>query len=194
MSSPGKTTQPILRRDRYLAPLCLLLAIVVAAPLSEGRNLPEFQVKAAFLFNFAAFVKWPDGLFETPDTPLRYCTLDAGAVSRTLEQLIAGETLDGRPLELVRLGKGQQVRGCHILFLGAHADTASILSAHREERGALTVGDTEAFLEQGGMIALLRKRKRIHPVVNLDALDVSSLRLSSKLLRLATRVRPGQQE
>ncbi len=93
----------------------------------------------------------------------------------------------------MRLRKGQQVRGCHILFLGAPADIAPVLSAQRV-RGALTVGDTEAFLEQGGMIALLRKRKRIHPVVNLDALEVSSLRLSSKLLRLATRVRPGQSE
>ncbi len=193
MNSPGKTIQVLLRRDRYLASLGLVLAIMVAAPLSEGRNLPEPQVKAAFLFNFAAFVNWPDGLFHTPDTPLRYCTLDADAVSRTLEQLIAGETLDGRPLELVRLEKGQRIRGCHILFLGAQANTVSILSAQRE-RSTLTVGDTEDFLKQGGMIALLRKRKRIHPVINLDALEVSSLRLSSKLLRLATRVRSGQQE
>ncbi len=192
MNPSGKTTQPLLRHGPCLASLCLVLALALAAPVGHARDLPEHQIKAAFLFNFAAFVNWPDSLFATAATPLRYCTLDAEAVSGTLEQLIAGETMDGRPLELLRLGKGQRDQGCHILFLGARADT-SILSAPGQPE-PLTVGDTEAFLERGGMIALVRIRKRIHPVVNLDALEASALRLSSKLLRLATRVRPGRKE
>lgn len=155
--------------------------------------MPEYQIQAAFLFNFAAFVSWPDTLFESPVSPLRYCTLGANAVSRILEQLISDEHQDGRSLELLCLDSISDAAGCHILFLGRDAGNDALLPAGWE-RDILTVGDSEAFVESGGMIALLRQRKRIHPVINMDALDASALRLSSKLLRLATLVRPGSRE
>lgn len=168
----------------------LLLTLFVMAPFSQSRDLPEHQIKAAFLFNFAAFVSWPESLLETADTPLRFCVLGADAMSMTLDQLISGENLDGRPLELIHLDIEPDVRGCHILFLGSEAVNDALLQVGHNP-GMLTVGDTEMFIERGGMIALLRQRKRIHPMINLDALDASMLRFSSKLLRLATLVRPG---
>ncbi|MEN8177823.1 MAG: YfiR family protein [Pseudomonadota bacterium] len=192
MKQPGR--QSLLSRRRFatsLLSLCLVsLTFFSSVPTCQGRDLPEHQIKAAFLFNFAAFVSWPEGLFESADTPLRFCTMEADAISRTLEQLISGESLDGRPLELIRLGIKPDITGCHILFLGSEA-VYRTLSQVGQSPGMLTVGDTEKFIERGGMIALLRQRKRIHPVINLNALDESTLRLSSKLLRLATRVRPG---
>ncbi len=179
------------RSPGRLAWACLALLLGLAAPSGQGRDLPEYQVKAAFLFNFAAFVNWPEERFENAGIPLRYCVLQTDAVSRTLGRLIAGESLDGRPLELVRLDNGQDPAGCHILFSGSGS---GVMSAAEQPLGVLTVGDSEEFLQQGGMIALLRKRNRIHPVINLDALEASPLRLSSKLLRLATRVRAGAGE
>ncbi|MDJ0806136.1 MAG: YfiR family protein [Gammaproteobacteria bacterium] len=172
----------------------LICTVLLAhVPVSPGRDLPEHQIKAAVLFNFAAFVSWPESLFETPLSPLRYCVVGADALHETLNHLISGERLEGRPMELLNLDEESSLDACHILFLGGAADYDK-LAVMGLKPGILTVGDSESFIEQGGMIALLRKRKRIHPVINLDALDQSRLRLSSKLLHLATLVRPGSNE
>jgi len=172
--------------------LALAMGLAAASLPGWGRDLPEHQVKAAFLFNFAAFVKWPDEAFPDSATPLRYCVVRQGQVGQTLRRLIDGESLDGRSLELVELSPGQSTTGCHLLFCGADGQCLDMPGARSGL--LLIVGDGDDFLEQGGMVALLRKRNRVHPVINLDALDASSLRLSSKLLRLATRVRPGGEE
>jgi hypothetical protein len=195
MSSLGTPNRLLRRRlGNYLRSFSLFLLVLLGVvPSGQCRDLPEHQIKAAFLFNFAAFVTWPNSMFESPATPLRFCTQDAKKISDILAQLIVDETLNGRPIALVRLHSAADITDCHILFLGRDASYGALMQAGLD-RGTLTVGDTQAFIEGGGMIALLRKRKRIHPVINMDVLEASSLRLSSKLLRLATLVRSGKED
>lgn len=195
MLTSRRLTGPLRERARTPAAAAFWLALVLAGgtPDAPSRELAEHQVKAGILFNFAAFVSWPRECFANPSSPLRYCVLGADAVGATLEGLLAGETFDGRPLELRILHAPAGLGRCHILFFGAGAGSPAVLDAVPGTT-TLTVGETDSFIENGGMIALLRKRKRIHPVINLDALEASRLRLSSKLLRLSTRLRPGATE
>jgi hypothetical protein len=171
--------------------LVCLLSPCAAAFAGNVRELQEHQVKAAFVFNLAAFVTWPREALQQPSTPLRFCLLRGEAVGRTLERLIAGESLEGRPLELVRLQPAQGWDGCHVLYVGRGTDWEPRSPAQRGG-ATLTVGDGDEFLRRGGMIALQRRRNRIHPVINLVEVEASALRLSSKLLRLATLIGPGQ--
>lgn len=176
------------RGYRHLPVLLLLFAFACSC---LGREVPEHQVKAAFLFNFAAFVTWPDEVFESSTAPLRYCIQDADEVAAVLQRLLEGEAVDGRSLVLVRLSADSEPGHCHILYLGESEGGYDRL--HQSiDKNVLTVGESEAFTDNGGMIALLRKRKRIHPVIRRDVVADSGLRLSSKLLRLATLVGPEE--
>ena len=176
--------------NRLLVGWALFCMLLILPPYTQGADLTENEIKAAFLFNIPAFVGWPrDGDGRLP--PLRYCTLYAEEMSELLERLIEGETLDGRTMELQRLSEGDSLLGCHILYVAG--DIAN-LAEQPDLRNLLSVGDSETFLRAGGMVALVRRRNRIHPVVNLDAMEASPLVLSSKFLRLATRIHPNEGE
>lgn len=163
------------------------------SPQTLSSPLSKDQIKAAFLFNFAAFARWPDTLFINTNSPLRYCVKNAPEVAATLKQLVAGETLEGRPLALSVIQQHEQAKGCHLLYVGETTNIDNQLRQY-QQNGLLLVGNSEQFINQGGLIALVTKRRRIHPLINLTALDASPLRLSSKLLRLATLKRPTAHE
>ena len=145
------------------------------------------QVKAVYLFNFAIFVTWPENAFENSSSPIRYCIVDEPQLANTLEAVIHGETINGRPL-LLRYDL-ENLAQCHILFTNTHNNERlqEILKAV-QNRSVLTVSDRKDFTNHGGMISLTHQNNRIHPIINLDAVKLGKLHISSKLLRLASLV------
>lgn len=111
-----------------------------------------------------------------------------------LEKVVQGETLDGRPLMVVRRVDPKNLAQCHVLYMD-RADLASTASQELLVRsaaaGVLTVSDREDFAVEGGIIALIRKQGRVHPLINLDAAARAQVRISSKLLSLATPIHDG---
>ena len=168
--------------------VCLLLvqsdATVAAAP---NDSFSEADVRAVYLFNFAVFVHWPPESFESASSPFRYCTVGSQALRASLELALAGEKVGGRSLELIDAGDPVTWRHCHLFYL-ANATPAATAQLLARVRGSavLTVGDSEAFVESGGMIALVRRGARLKTYINRDALADTGLQVSSKLLRLAT--------
>src|SRR5689334_3305143 len=100
-----------------VAPLQLLLLILIFVCSSLSQPAAgEYQVKAAFLFNFAKFIEWPVRSFERPTDPFTFC-LAGDPFSGELEKTIKGENLNGRPLAIRHLGTGDPIMGCHTVFV-----------------------------------------------------------------------------
>jgi hypothetical protein len=172
--------------------LCLSGTTAVVQPLcaSQSAAVSEDDVKAAFLYNFAKYVAWPPA---AASQSFRLCVVaDAGFIKR-IDNLIAGETIEGRPVMRETPATGEAARACQILFVGASESArASRLIVSVKGTPVLTVGDTDDFLTRGGMIAFVRDGDRVRFDVNNAAAQGAGLSVSSRLLRLARHV--GVQE
>ncbi len=150
----------------------------------------EYQIKAAFLFNFARFVEWPERAFPGPRTPLSICILGEDPFGGELDRMVAGKNVEGHPVDVRRLRREAETAGCHVLFLGAaENDRAPGVLAALGGSPTLTVGEQSAFGDAGGTIAMSLEKSRVAFEVNLAAAGRAGLKISSRLLKLATRVR-----
>ncbi|NEV64304.1 YfiR family protein [Thiorhodococcus minor] len=166
-------------------------ALLFGAALAGARaeSFAEVDVRAVFLRNFALFIKWPPPAFDSPSAPLRYCVLGNQALHASLERALSGEQVAGRPLQLTDAKDPAQWRHCHVLYVDHRAaEPSQRVLAVVNEAPVLTVGDTEAWARDGGIVALVRKRGRLRPLINRTAASRARIRISSKLLRLATLV------
>lgn len=185
-----------MRLPRLVITVCAWcsIAALYAAAGSTAQILPlESDVKAAFLYNFAKFVEWPAGAFPAPDGPFTFCLTGEG-LNGALEKLVQGEKFVQRPLTVRRLPPGElNVRGCHVLFAGHAARSSAEIAAAVGTLPVLTVGEAEDFIDRGGMIRFTGAGNRIQFEINPAAAERSQLRISSRLLRLATirSPRPG---
>jgi hypothetical protein len=146
-------------------------------------------IKAAYLFNFAQFVEWPADVVPAA-APLGVCIVNDAAVATALEQTIKGRTVGGRAVTVIRLATGATLPACHVIYLTGPdqkylADVIGALNG----RLVLTVSDASRFARTGGMVELYLEGGRMKIAVNVDALQRGKVRLSSRVLQLATIVR-----
>src|SRR5579871_3652028 len=94
-----------------------ILAIVGVVSAARAQAIDEYQVKAAFLFNFAKFVDWPAHAFTSASDPIAICVLGANPFGRSLEEAVHGKTVDGRGFAVRQLARMSQSSGCHILYV-----------------------------------------------------------------------------
>jgi len=166
--------------------VCLLTALAADAVGQAPEQFLEYQVKAAFLLNFTKFIDWPPGP-GAPDSPIGICILGKDPFGRALDDVVQGETINGRPLIVERLSPGRVPQFCQVLFIGAaEKDVPKILSGLG--RGILTVGDGDKFVRAGGMIAFVLEDRHVRFDINQTAAANAGLKLSSKLLSVARSV------
>lgn len=171
--------------------LAACLATGLAAPPAAAQ-LGEHDVKAAFLYNFAKFVEWPAEAFPGPDAPITYCVFAEDTFFSKLEALLQGEKVEGRRLALRRPAEVDDLAGCQVLFLGGSGSgRQERILAGLGRASVLTVGEDEGFLDRGGIIGFRIEAGRVRFDVDLAAAERARLKLSSKLLRVASRVRDG---
>ena len=174
----------------------LVCAHIVAAPNAHAQDaLPEYQVKAAYLFNFLKFVEYPNESFIDPLAPIVIGVIGDDPFGNALPQVVIGKTVQGRDLVIHVYRIGEDLRGAHILFISAseRKRLPMILSSLRGS-SVLTVADTEGFLEAGGMIQFLSENDRVRFAINVDATSRAKLKMSSKLLSLARAVGANSKE
>jgi YfiR/HmsC-like len=156
----------------------------------RAQSAPEeYQVKAAFLFHFAQFVDWPAGVLNNNDPSLKLCIFDDEPRRQELQSTIEGKTIGARVFHIRLISQTPEIQGCNILFLSrdeARRQTAIL----RSVRGmpVLTVGETDNFLSDGGMIRFHLKEDKVRFDINLGCAESSHLKISSRLLLLATSV------
>lgn len=168
-----------------------MLFVANPSMAAQTARASEYQVKAAFLFNFAQFVDWPAEAFPSSDTPLVIGVLGEDPFGSFLDQIVANERLRGRLFQVRRYATVDEITTCHILFINRSAgDRPEVILAGLKQRPIVTVSDADGFTQRGGMIRFVTDRNRIRLEINLGAVDAAHLTISSKLLRVAEITRP----
>lgn len=163
-------------------------------PSVHGADLAvakEYQIKAAFIFNFAHLFKWPDETFTSADTPFQICILGKDPFQVTMDVTVEGENIDGRPVKILRAAEIVEVMQCQIVYISSseQARLEEILTALRN-KPVLTVSDTDNFIEKGGMVKFFDQRNKIRLALYPEAVQESQLHVSAKLLKIAQITRP----
>jgi hypothetical protein len=184
----------VLTLRRAAAIVAVLLALAAGPGRAQAPPAPtEYQLKAVFLFNFSQFVDWPAAAFADDNSPLVIGVLGRDPFGAMLDEIVRGETVNGRPLAVRRYESIAQLDACHILFIDrSQVEQLGAIIAALKGRSVLTVGDFEGFARGGGIIRFVTVGNKIRLKVNLVAAQQAKLTISSKLLRPAQIVEPGQ--
>jgi hypothetical protein len=181
-----------LRKLGRAAFAAVLGACLVFAPLELSGQIsvtPEYRMKASFLSNFANFVEWPPNAYPSPQAPLLICVLGDFSFGTSLAESTRTVSPHGRRVEVRWAHKEQELHACQVLFISrANGKSyAKALDAVRRD-SVLTVGETPDFLEAGGAVTFSFQQELLQFEINLNAVDVARLKISSRLLSLARRV------
>ncbi len=169
--------------------IILSLLNVISPPAANGE-ITEYQVKAAFLYNLAKFVQWPESLFHTPASPITICVLGRDPFGTALTDTVGGKLLGRRAIAVESINDTQKARHCHIIFVSSSERNRFPAILHDlKTNSALVVGDTEGFAAQGGVVNLKVEADMVRMEINLDAVREKNLQISSKVLSLAQIVR-----
>ncbi len=170
----------------------MLAAPPCASPQSDDES--EYRVKLAFLYNFAQFVQWPTDAFPGPSGPLTICVAGEDPFKGEPEQGLSHRATGTHPLTVRRLKPEEDPRACQMIFVRSTEKKVvpRIFSAIKGS-STLTVGESKGFAERGGIINLTLQENKLHFEINIDAANQTRLKISSKLLALATIVKdPGK--
>ena len=162
------------------------LVLCCLAVATQAQSATEYQVKAAFLFNFAKFVEWPADAFPGADAPLQICLLGQDPFGHEFEEVIGDKSVNGHRIEVIHPSGVPQARGCQIIFV-ASSEKRLVPEILRGLRGAsiLTVGDTAGFAGMGGIINFVLDDGRVRFEINMKAAERAHLKISARLLTVA---------
>jgi len=150
----------------------------------------EYEVKAAYLYNFGRFVRWPADVPTAQDNSFPICVLGQDPFGATLDSTLVGETLAGKPVVVKRISRAQDVGDCRIMFISSTEENhlKQILGA-LEKTLVLTVSDMPDFSRRGGMIQFVLEGGKVRFEINLASAEAARLIVSAELLKVAATVR-----
>lgn len=191
----GRQYLPVRRAFRTpwaLLLLLLILLVSVSGARAQANPPSEYQVKAAFLFNFAKFIDWPSNAFAGPQSPFAICILGADPFGKTIDDAMERKMIGDHPVVVQRAKDAADARRCQMVFVSASEKqrTAEIIG-RLQGASVLIVGETERFADSGGTIELMLEQNHVRFAINTDAAETAGLKISSKLLALAKIVRGG---
>lgn len=166
-------------------PLTATVFVAGTAATARASTSREYDLKAAFLFNFATFIEWPPEAFTGPDAPFVIGIYGQDPFGSALREVTAGENVNGHPFIVRRCDRIEEAARCHILFISdSESTSASALLRALAGRPILTVADMPRFLRTGGIVQF-RTDSRVRLSINAAAAREAGLTISSKLLRVA---------
>ncbi len=186
---PDPRSRAFLRGACVCFPAIAILLILTTLSLhAQAASPTEYDVKAAYLFNFMRFVEWPSGALNEEGV-LHICVLGEDPFGGALDATLAGAKIAGRNVTAVHIAEPEESRQCRILFISSSEDSRlrEILLA-LDGAPVLTVSDVPHFVERGGMIQFTLDRGKVRFEINLAVSSSAGLVLSSDLLKLAKRV------
>lgn len=152
----------------------------------------EYQVKAAYLLNFTRYVEWPARSLPT-DAPLELCILGEDPFGEVIDQAIRGRRSQGRPVTVRRVEPDERAYSCHLVFVTDESwNRWRTLVESLTSSGILTVGDSDEFSRDGGVIGFVISNETVRFVINLKAMERSGLKISSRMLSLAMQLHQSE--
>jgi hypothetical protein len=168
--------------------LCLGAGALAFAPWVAPAQLAvskEYQVKAAFLFNFVQFVQWPPGAFTNSNTPICIGVLGEDPFGMALEETVRGETVQNRRLVVQRSSRLESLKDCHLVFISkSETERVPEILGDLDSAPVLTVSETQGFAQRGGIISLYLAGNKVRFEINAAVARRKGLKISSELLSL----------
>jgi YfiR/HmsC-like len=175
---------------RFVSALFVLLFCLPAAISVRAQSATaEYQLKAAFIFHFAQLVDWPPEVLGPSSRALTLCIADENALPGLLENTVQGKQIASHGLNVRHLLEKDNPRSCDLLFIvGQDKKRVAALLKAVNNAPILTVGESEDFIQQGGMIGFCLQENKVRFDINLQAANRANLKISSRLLLLAKSV------
>ena len=185
-----RTRTPLLTRALMSALLgiCLAAAPAVSAQDDEGTLAAQRRIEAAYLYKFGAYITWPADSFAGPDSPLVIGVAGDDDMADQLAGLVAGRSVNGRPVTVRSVHAGQSLSGVHLLFVAAGAVQGDALIASLREKPTVTVTEGGDGLDRGADMTFVVVNDRVRFDVSLDAAQRDGVKFSSQLLSVADKV------
>jgi len=188
---PGHPKMPPLPRRDLLLALPALLAVALLGLASSARAEPvpkEYQLKAAFLYNFSKFVQWPPDRFADETSPIVIAVLGQSPFGDELNRLVRERLVNGRAIEVRPISSVADIPRAHILFVPAGAEPL-LNAGPLVAPGVLTVGESAGFAARGGIIRFILVEEKVRFEIDQGSAKRAGLKLSGQLLKLATIIR-----
>ncbi len=166
----------------------ICMALVLASAMAQPKP-SEYDVKAAYLFNFGKFMRLSGAAGGQPRAKFEICILGRDPIGHVLDDMSANASIDNRAVRVTRTADALAAKECDVVYISADegegmaADLAALGKAD-----VLTVSDAPDFLKRGGMIQFVMQGDHVRFAVSLDAVGRTHLVLSSELLRVASSV------
>lgn len=167
-------------KHRFILGVAAALLLGCSIPAAGGENRLEYQVKAAFLYNFLKFVDWPDA---SGDAPWVVGVVGRDPFGNYLEEAVRAKKVNGREVVVRRFARLAEVRDCHVLFI---PNTEFRRVGVAAQPGLLTVGESPGFLDAGGVINFFIEDERVRFEIRPEAARGSGLHISAQLLKLGS--------
>jgi len=156
----------------------------------EPAKLNEYQVKGAYLFNFAKYVEWPTNALLADNSPIIIGVIDGNAAAPVIKQVVANKLVNEHPLVVKVMATPDPMERCHILFVSRAAKISPAeVRAMLGTAATLVVGETESFAEEGGMVGFVLEGDTLRVNLNLETLACTDLKVSAKLASVARIVK-----
>jgi len=163
------------------------LVTFILVGYAHGQEASEYQVKAAYLYNFAKSAQWPPQILQDGTAPLVIGIFggDEDFVD-ILKDMVAEKTIGTHPIAVKHFSMGDDLACCQMVFFrGSERKNTSVALASLDYANVLLIGEDSAFLRAGGMINLVLDKGKVRFEIAHDALDRSNIHFSSKFLSLA---------
>lgn len=186
-------TNRLITRAILLVSLCISPALYADKML--GTTAKEYQIKAVFLYNFSNFITWPESSFGNESVPFRICVLGQDPFGVFIDATTDNQKVKGRSLQVLRLKELNATRQCQILFI-SDSETSRLtdILAFAKSNTVLTVGESDEFINEGGMIKFFNRNNKVRLGINPDALEQAGLKADANLLNLSEIMRTSPRE
>ncbi len=176
-----------MKPKRFYIYFIMLLAAVFcpgSAACGEARKPTEYEVKAAYIYNFAKFIEWPT-VFRDRNDALHVCVIGDDPIGHSLAD-IDGKSVLNRKIRVRRNVALQNLEECEVVFIShsAREQLDQILEAINRF-SVLTIGDTKGFAQRGVLINFYMENNRVLFEINPKAAVRAGLKINSNLLRIA---------
>lgn len=168
----------------------MLLAVLAwSHPGFGAESSREYQVKAAFLFNFTKFIEWPVERFATPTNPVVIGVFGKNPFGNDLSETVKGKTNGNRSFMVRVVSTPAEATNCHLVFLPAGEDKVlAEMQPLLVAAGVITVGETELFARQQGVINFVMEAGKLRFDLNMETADHARLKINAQLQQLARKV------
>jgi hypothetical protein len=162
------------------------------ADAASGGPAREYEIKAAFLYNFTKFIEWPAHSFADAGAPIVIGVLGDSPCTEALQRLVKDRKVNGRAIVVRRIASGQEAQATHLLFVGSEQEAQFAgLQPAIELLPILTVGETPGFPILGGAIEFVPQGDKLRFEINIGVAERAGLKISAQLQKLATVIRRG---